>query len=178
MELSARGHQQAALLAKYLRHQPLDAIYASPMRRAQDTLAPLVSLCSQPPVTWPELREVDFGDWTGLSWEQVHARYGQDAFRWLELLEAGAIPKGETGAACRARLAPCLQRLVKMHPGHTVAVVCHGGVIRVLLALALDLPLPKTAAFEIDYASITRLEYHVHRTELTLLNFAPWRELA
>lgn len=178
MDLSARGHEQAACLAKYLQHRPLDAIYASPMRRAQQTLAPWAHLCPKPPVTRPDLREIDFGDWTGLTWEQVHARYGQDAFRWLELLEAGAIPKGETGAGCRARLEPCLWQILKTHPGQTVAVVCHGGVIRVLLALLLELPLPKTAAFEIDYASITRVERHQHRTELTLLNFAPWRDLA
>ena len=47
-----------------------------------------------------------------------------------------------------------------------------------MLSILLELPLPKLASFEIDYASITQVERHAHKTEVTLLNFAPWRELA
>jgi broad specificity phosphatase PhoE len=58
-----------------------------------------------------------------------------------------------------------------------VAIVCHGGVIRMMLSILLELPLPKLASFEIDYASLTQVERHTHRNEVTLLNFAPWRDL-
>jgi broad specificity phosphatase PhoE len=177
MALSPRGHDQAAALAKYLVRWPLDAIYVSPMRRAQMTLAPFAAQCSTPPITRPELREVDFGDWTGLTWEQVKARHSISAFRWLEMLDSGAIPNAETGFTWRARVEPCLREIIAAHAGQTVAVVCHGGVIRMILSLLLDLALPKTASFEIDYASITRVEHHAHKTEVTLLNFAPWRDL-
>ncbi|MFM1769042.1 MAG: Phosphoserine phosphatase 1 [Verrucomicrobiota bacterium] len=177
MNLSPRGHEQAAALAGYLRHRPLDAVYVSPLRRAQQTLAPILSHCPQPPVTLPGLREVDFGDWTGLSWEQVHARFQISAFQWLDQIEEGAIPGGESAADFRARVAPCLEQILRDHPGQTVGVVCHGGVIRMALSILLELPLPKTAGLEIDYASVTRVERHAHKTELTLLNFAPWRDL-
>lgn len=178
MDLSPRGHEQAAALAQYVRRRPVDAVYVSPMRRAQLTLAPLADHCPRPAITRPELREVDFGDWTGLTWEQVHARHNISAFRWLEMLDAGAIPNGESGAAWRARVEPCLREIISAHAGQTVAVVCHGGVIRLILSILLELPLPKMAAFEIDYASVTRVERHAHKTEVTLLNFAPWRDQA
>src|ERR1700761_3827532 len=71
MELSPRGHEQAAALAHYVRLKQFDAIYASPMKRAQLTLAPAMTGRNLTPVTLPGLREVDFGAWTGLSWEQV-----------------------------------------------------------------------------------------------------------
>jgi broad specificity phosphatase PhoE len=177
MNLSARGHEQAAALAGYLRHRPLDAVYVSPMRRAQQTLAPITSHCPAPPLTLPGLREIDFGDWTGLSWEQVHAQYQVSAFQWLDQIEEGAIPGGESAAEFRARVAPCLEQILRDHPGQTVGVVCHGGVIRMALSILLDLPLRKTAGLEIDYASVTRVERHAHKTDLTLLNFAPWRDL-
>ena len=45
-----------------------------------------------------------------------------------------------------------------------------------LLAILLQLPLPKLAAFEIDYASATRVELFPHKTEIQFLNFTPWRE--
>ena len=71
----------------------------------------------------------------------------------------------------------CLEQVLRDHPGQTVGIVCHGGVIRMALSILLDLPLRKTAGLEIDYASVTRVERHAHKTDLTLLNFAPWRDL-
>jgi len=67
MNLSPRGHEQALALALHLRARHFDAIYTSPMKRAQQTLAPLVEHRKQSVVTLPDLHEVDFGEWTGLS---------------------------------------------------------------------------------------------------------------
>jgi broad specificity phosphatase PhoE len=178
MDLSPRGHEQARTLADFLRRRPIDAIYASPMRRAQQTLAPLASHCPTPAVVRSEFREVDFGDWTGLTWEQVHSRYQISAFDWLEQIERGAIANAETGASFRARVGPLLDEIVREHSGQSVAVVCHGGVIRMMLSILLDLPLPKLASFEIDYASVSQVERHERKTEVTLVNFAPWRDLS
>src|SRR5262245_5836272 len=75
MELSPRGHEQAEALAKYVRRRPLEALYCSPMRRALQTMAPLAPHCPTPAVIKPEFHEIDFGDWTGLTWEEVHRRY-------------------------------------------------------------------------------------------------------
>jgi broad specificity phosphatase PhoE len=177
MELSPRGHDQAKALAAFLRRRPIDVIYASPMRRAQQTLAPLASHCPRPAVTRPEFREVDFGDWTGLTWEQVHSRYQVSAFHWLDRIEHAAIPNAESGPSFRARVEPAVRQIVRDHAGQSVAVVCHGGVIRMMLSILLDWPLPRMASFEIDYASLTQVEHHAHKTEVTLLNFAPWRDL-
>jgi broad specificity phosphatase PhoE len=177
MDLSSRGHEQAAALAAYLRRRTIDAIYASPMRRAQLTLAPLAGQCAQPAITVPGFCEVDFGDWTGLTWEQVHSRYQVSAFEWLDLIDRGAIANAETGETFRSRVEPPLRQIVDEHAGRTVAIVCHGGVVRMMLSILLDLPLPKLASFEIDYASLTQVERHAHKTEVTLLNFAPWRDL-
>ena len=46
-----------------------------------------------------------------------------------------------------------------------------------MLAILLDLPLPKTNSFEIEYASITRVALRPHLNEIELLNFTPWRDL-
>lgn len=178
MDLSPRGHEQARALARYLRQRPLDAIYVSPMRRAQQTLAPLASHCARTPVFEPDFREVDFGDWTGLSWEQVHARFGVRAFDWLEQLSAAAIPNAESAGPFRTRVERPLRKVLGEHAGETVAIVCHGGVIRMILSILLNLPLPVMGSFEIDYASVTRVDVHASKTEVMLLNFTPWRDLA
>ena len=177
MELSRRGHEQAAALAAYLQRKELHSIYASPMKRVQQTLAPLATEFSRSPVVLEELREVDFGDWTGLGWDQIRLHYQVSAFDWLHRIEQGTIPNAECGRTFRARVEPCLQTILARHPGENVAVFCHGGVIRMCLAILLDWPLSKMAAFEIDYASVTHVDIHPHKTEVQLLNFAPWREL-
>lgn len=177
MELSPRGHEQAKALAEWMRSVHLNAIYASPMRRAQQTLAPLQQQYPAAAHTLDGLREVDFGAWTGLSWQQVHDRYKVSASEWLELLERAAIPQAESTAKFRARVEPCLRMILSECPGQTAAVVCHGGVIRMLLAILLHLPAPKLAHFDIEYASVTAVECLPHRAEVELLNFTPWRDL-
>ena len=176
MNLSPRGHAQAARLADYLHGKPIDAIYASPMKRVQQTLAPLLKNGAPVPTILPGLREVDFGDWSGYNWEQVQAKFGVHPYDWLDVIERGAVPKGESSLQFRARVEPCLFEIIRRHPGKIAAVFCHGGVIRMLLAILLELPLPKTNSFDIDYASITRVALRPELTEVELLNFAPWRD--
>jgi hypothetical protein len=47
-----------------------------------------------------------------------------------------------------------------------------------LLSILLELPLPKTNSFEVEYASLTQVALHPYLTEVELLNFTPWRDLA
>src|SRR6185436_8585641 len=73
MNLSPRGDEQAKALARWLERQPLNAVYASPMKRVQQTLAPFTASngWTSRVVVMDNLREVDFGDWTGHTWEGV-----------------------------------------------------------------------------------------------------------
>jgi broad specificity phosphatase PhoE len=178
MELSPRGCEQAVMLAKCLHGKPLDAIYASPMKRVQQTLAPVLVNGTPEPIVLPDLREVDFGDWTGLAWAEVQEKYGISPFAWLEQLECGGIANAESSETLVDRVEPCLQQILDAHPGQQVAVFCHGGIIRVLLALLLRWPIPRMGAFEIEYAGLTQVLVLRDKAELQLLNFTPWREVA
>ena len=175
--LSANGRAQAEAMASYLRHRRLDAIYASPMRRVQQSLEPVLRNGAPHPVILPELREMDFGDWTGLHWDEVSARYGVSASSWLEALESGGMPNAESVPALRQRLEPCFRRIVAAHPGGQVAVFCHGGVIRMALAILMGWPLASLGGFELEYASLTQAACVPDRANLRLLNFTPWREI-
>jgi broad specificity phosphatase PhoE len=178
MNLSPRGHEQAAALAKWLARQSLNAVYASPMKRVQQTLTPFAndSDWASRIVTVNELREIDFGDWTGLSWEAVADKFGVSAFQWLTELERGGIANAENTLAYRNRIEPRVREMLQKHPGENVAVFCHGGVIRMILAILLDIPLARMAGFEIDYASVTTIAVLPHKTEVQFLNFTPWDE--
>jgi broad specificity phosphatase PhoE len=177
MDLSPRGREQAAALARYLHTRPLDAIYASPMKRVQQTMAPILVNGTPRPTVLPDLREVDFGDWTGLSWAQVQEKFGSDTLSWLEQLDCGGIANAECGETFRERVEPCLERILAQHAGQQVAIFCHGGVIRMLLSLLLRWPLVSMARFEIEYASLTQVSLLSNKVRLQLLNFTPWREM-
>jgi len=177
MNLSPRGKRQAKILADYLRAKTIDAVYASPMKRVQQTLAPMLKFSGHPQTIFPGLRELDFGDWTGLDWIAVRDRFNFPVHEWLHQVQHPGAPNGENGKAFRARVEPCLREIIAKHPGQNVAVFCHGGVIRMVLAILLELPLPKTNAFEVEYASITQVALHPHMAEVELLNFTPWRDL-
>jgi broad specificity phosphatase PhoE len=176
MNLSPRGHEQAAALATWLANQQLDAVYASPMKRVQQTLKPFAAGngWSERAVVLDALREIDFGDWTGLSWESVQQKFGVSAFQWLTELERGGIANAENTRSYCGRVQSCVNDMLQKHAGKNVAVFCHGGIIRTILSFLLDVPLPKMAGFEIDYASVTTVAVLPHKKEVQFLNFTPW----
>ncbi len=174
MGLSPLGHQQAKATSDWLKDTPLDVIYASPLKRVQETLAPLAARTGLKPINIPALREVDFGDWTGYRWEGVQEHFGVSAFDWLEVIEAKGIPNGESAAELEHRVQPALLKILQDNPHKRVAIFCHGGIIRVILALLLQQPLRHMAHFNIDYGSISVVEIQPekkHAFEIELLNF-------
>lgn len=175
MNLSDRGRLQAMAIADYFEPIALDAVYCSPMKRAQQTVKPLLAAKGGEARTLEDLREMDFGDWTGHHWEEIQRKFGVSAFTWLEQIESGTVPNAETGDLLRARIRPCVEQILAAHPGQTVLVVCHGGVIRVILGMLLRMPLPLTAGLEVDYCSVSIADCREDRAILQLLNHAPWR---
>lgn len=177
MNLSPNGLRQAGILADYLRRKTIDAIYASPMKRVQQTVAATLKVKGHEQTIVEGLREIDFGDWTGLGWQEVEDRFKFPSHEWLDEIELRGAPNGESGKTFRRRVDPCLREILAKHPGQNVAVFCHGGVIRMILAILLKLPLPKTNQFDIEYAGITQVAMHPYMAEVELLNFTPWRDL-
>jgi broad specificity phosphatase PhoE len=176
MSLSPRGEEQALALSQYLKGKQFTALYASPMKRVRQTLEPVLTNGAPQPRFVEGLREVDFGCWTGLSWEEVFQKHGVSPYEWLDQLECGSIEGAECAADFRARVAPCIQEILHAHPGQQVGVVCHGGVIRMILSILLELPLPSLGNMQVEYASITQVSWAPGRIRLELLNFTPWRD--
>ncbi len=175
MGLSAHGYEQAARLADWLDRVEFAGVYVSPMKRARLTAEPFLGRNGHRAQVIEALREVDFGAWTGLTWEGVLERFQVSAFDWLHALDRGDLPEAESGAAFRHRVGAAVDGIIARHRDEAALVLCHGGVIRAALAHLLKLPLPKTARFEIDYASVSIVELAPHRAKLTLLNYTPWR---
>ena len=86
MELSPNGHEQAKRLAKFLGDRHFDHIYRSPMVRVRQTAKPLLDALDREAEVIDDLREVDFGVWTGYKWHEIQEKFGVDAEDWLVLL--------------------------------------------------------------------------------------------
>jgi len=136
MGLSPHGLRQAEALDSWLADTKLDAVYASPMKRVQQTMAPLLARRSVTPTIMQDLREIDFGDWTGHTWGGIHENFGINVFDWLEVLEDPGAPNGESAQQLADRVRPCLTQVLHDNPHRTAAIVCHGGIIRVILSAA------------------------------------------
>jgi broad specificity phosphatase PhoE len=148
--LSALAVEQAAKLAQALDGVRLDAVYASPLRRALETATPLAVHHKLVPVVHEDLREIDFGEIEGNRYEEIE-QGRPDLFRsWMSDPTGVSFPGGESFADLRLRVLGAAEEIRARHHADTVALVAHGGPIRVLLAAALAMP--DDAIFTLDQA--------------------------
>ena len=178
MELSPRGHEQAAALASVSPPKAVERHLRQPDEARAADAGPVLVNGAPKPVILPDLREVDFGDWTGLAWDEVQAKFGVSAFAWLEQLECDGIANAECAETLPDRVEPCLRQILAAHSGQQVAIFCHGGMIRVLLAHSA----PLAALADGGVRDRIRQPHPGpgcgrSKAELQLLNFTPWREI-
>jgi 2,3-bisphosphoglycerate-dependent phosphoglycerate mutase len=142
--LNARGRRQARALATALAARDVAAVYASDLQRAHETATIVADRLGLPVVADSDLREVDVGEWSGLSAAEAEARYPAGFRRWRDGYHGWE--QGETYEQLGQRVVAALLRIAARHPGQTVLVVTHGGSIRASHAHAAG----------IDYATSRR----------------------
>jgi probable phosphoglycerate mutase len=135
--LNDHGRAQARALAERLRPVAVQALYTSDLDRARQTAEIVAAAIGIDPVLEPGLREVDNGDWRGLTREQVHERNPEGYQRWLE--GGSGWAGGETYQDMHARVVATLERLAAAHPGGSILLVAHGGTVRTVVAHAVGL---------------------------------------
>ncbi len=138
--LSAKGCRQLPRLVQKITRYAAQAVYSSDLLRARATAAAISRRLGVEVELRPGLREIDFGCWQGLSWDQLTERFPQAARRWLKDFPRQPIPGGEDFREFKRRVRRELLRVVAAHPGGCAIVVTHGGVIRTALVSALGMP--------------------------------------
>ncbi len=139
VELSPEGRRQAAALAGALTDVPLAAVYSSPLRRALETATTIAAAQGLEPVAEDALSEIDFGELEGAPYEEIRAERPELFRVWMETPASVRFPGGEAFADLRARVLPAVAEIRARHEGEAVAIVAHGGVVRIALADALGL---------------------------------------
>jgi 2,3-bisphosphoglycerate-dependent phosphoglycerate mutase len=133
------GRQQAAEAAASLADRDVFAVYASPLLRAGQTAAIIADAVAVADVgTLADLREFDLGDCEGsdtdADWARVDAVYDG----WLDGDLGRSLPGGECGADVVTRARRALRAVLARHPGRTVVLVSHGGIMSVALPRIAD----------------------------------------
>lgn len=139
--LSDTGRAQAALLADHFPVEKIDVIYSSDLVRAFDTALAVAGRFGLSVHREPAFREISFGDWEGLTYAQIVAKWPEAMDHFLQRPDLLDIPHGESFAAVQCRAVKRLNELIQENEGKTVAVTAHGAVLRTLLAAALHMPL-------------------------------------
>lgn len=155
--LDTVGQRQVAQMAAVLAGEDLAAIYSSDLQRALDTALALARVTGLPVIQDKALRERGFGRLEGLTYAEVDALWPDDALRWRRREPDFGPGGGETLRAFYARSVAAVTRLALPHPGQTIAVVAHGGVLDCMhrAATGLDLGAPRT--WQLGNATVNRL---------------------
>jgi probable phosphoglycerate mutase len=154
--LTERGQEQARAAAEFLSAESFDAIYASPMQRAQQTAAAIASAVGLEVVPEDGIAEYDRKSEFYIPVEELKTTTDPDLqAHWRALAEDRLEDVVEDAHTFKPRVVESVQRIIDTHPGQRVLAVCHGGVINV--ALAEILGLERSLFFEPAYASVHRV---------------------
>ena len=158
--LSAQGREQAQWLAIHLHSlipHPV-SVYSSDLLRARETAETIASSSGIPVVISQQLREIDFGDFEGLTYQEVETRF-PDHLGFFTEPEKYAPLHGELLTDVVQRTQYALTSLLHELPAsHDIILVSHGGALRALLCSLLGMPLRRQWQLRIDTASISAVD--------------------
>ena len=169
IELSSNGIKQAEQLRGRLALEKIVAIYSSTLSRARFTAEIIASEHHLEVIACDELCEANFGYVEGLTFEEIRRLYpalAEELSNW----KTGAFPGGENLEQLNYRVQSFLKRLKNHKPNDTIAIVAHGGPLRLIICNLLGLELKHWQQLKVEYASLSIVETYPQATILSLLN--------
>jgi alpha-ribazole phosphatase len=171
--LSAEGVRQARAVAASLQMEPIAAVYTSPRRRCRQAAEMLARGRCCPVRTLEAIRELDFGEFEGRTYEEIAGLYPDLYRQWMERPTEVKFPGGESFREMCARVTQAAAMLRKTHAGEPVALMTHGGVIRILLAEALAMPPENIFRIGQRYGAVNLIRYPEECPVVELVNGDP-----
>ena len=182
--LNAEGERQATALGAALANEPIDRVISSDLARARQTAEAIVRARSSQAGggiehvdTDHQLRERCYGGFEGLLYSEIAARFPLEFAAWQARNVDGVLPpgknQGETFRGFFDRATAAILGHAARHPGQTLALVAHGGVLECAYRAALGLSLETPRDFKVHNASINR--FVVEQGTLKLMS---WGEIA
>ena len=168
--LNETGLNQAARLADRLSSEKIDVIHSSDLLRCVQT-ADLLAKKHGLKINMDErLREISFGNWEGMSYQEINAQSPGLLEKWMNDPAHVSPPNGETLSELALRVKSAVDEMKFQHAEQTVLLVTHGGVIRTLLCLSLGIDLNRHMQFESATGSLSELSFYEEGAILNLFN--------
>ena len=169
-ELSAAGCRQVERLRDRLSTERIDSVYSSDLRRTLATAETIASRHQLEVIACPELREIDYGNLDGLTFEQIKCLNPEVAELCADWSPQLKFPEGESVGELNKRVSGFLDRLKQHPPEQTTLIVTHGGPLRLMLCLLMGIELWHWRQVRIDLASLSIVDTSPRGARLILLN--------
>ena len=169
IDLSSTGIKQAEQLRGRLAAEKIRAIYSSTLSRARNTAEIIASGHHLEVIACDELCECNFGYAEGLNFEEIKRLYPALAEE-LSNGKTGSFPGGETIEQLNNRVQNFLKRLKNHKPNDTIAIVAHGGPLRLIICSLLGIEISHWQQIKVEHASLSIVETYPQATILALLN--------
>lgn len=167
--LSPGGRRQAELLRERFRHIHLDGVYASDLSRARETAA-IAAPHGLGINCVTALREINFGSWEGLTYQEITASYPHEWEEWRRDPGNRVVPGGESFQQVKERVWEAFNLIVGQEKGRNILLVAHGGSIRTLICAILGLDLNAVWRFRLDNTGVSVVDCYDDTRILVLLN--------
>jgi len=156
--LSSRGHAQARATGNALMNEGFAALYTSDLLRAKQTAEATAHIANLPLQLEPGLRERHYGCLQGLTHEEAETRFPEEYRRHRQRDPRFTPPGGESLLGLAARLADTCEKLARRHPGESVLLFTHGGVLDIFYRQAKGMALDTPRDFVIPNCAINWIE--------------------
>ena len=164
VDVSVSFMQEALITQKKLADMAIDAVFCSPLQRCVK-LAEALNLSNV--MQDDRLKELHFGDWEMQAWDDIPRDYFDE---WAQNYAYMPPPNGETFSQLQARGIIFINEILRQHHKQHVLIVTHGGMIRALLAYVLSMELKSLFRFNIDYGSLTQLDFSGDVPKINFVN--------
>lgn len=162
--LNARGRAQLSELMTTLNTEDIGEVYASDLLRAQETGQEIARCFAVECHLRPALREINFGRWEGLTWEEIEQSDLVYAQRWVAEYPNLSAPGGERFGDFERRVLDEIEALVIKTKRRSIAVVTHAGVLRAVLCRLLNSSEEEASRQTRPYCSIVRYKVPASRS--------------
>ena len=166
VELNETGIKQAQLLAEHLSDVKIDAICSSPLKRALKTAETIAGYHKLDVEITPGLIDFNYGEWQGLSHQQVKDKYKELYAEWISSPDRIKMPAGESLSDVRERAMSVVSGVIAKYEG-TVILVSHRVVNKVLICALLGLDNSHFWNIKQDTGGITIFTFENERFILT-----------
>jgi alpha-ribazole phosphatase/probable phosphoglycerate mutase len=171
VEMTDVGIMQMEHLAERLRLVNISAIYSSDLKRSSKGARIIARHHDVPLHALPELREMHFGDWEGLSLKEIRKRFPDELEkRKTDLVNYQNPGDGESVGHLSVRVMNCFESILADHLGNDILLVGHGAVNRVIICHALDLDLGQMFKIHQDYGCLNMIDYFPDSTLVRMIN--------